>query len=373
MNDKFRRNPKGFFVSLRSLIYFPITIIFLYFGNRSINDNVIFTSSQKPSSELLVEGENNVDTTTNAAFQDPFNPLAIPRGQAPNLPSIRLKEGDAKVKRRNYGGAGDKQHLGGFSEMDPGGINPHLFKHMIEKYGVKSLLDIGCGRGFSTSWFLLHGVDAMCAEGSHDAVERTIIPDADKRLVEHDFSRGPWWPEKTYDVAWSVEFLEHVGVQYHFNYVSSFRKAALIFVTFSRGAGFHHVEVHQKEWWLQKYESYGFKYDDKLTEEAKNIARQGKKLYKAPNGRYLDGFYMRVTLMVFVNPAVASLPQHAHLFPEHGCYDQPSKHERIRRPCSLDRQETPLPDSFLPLKLTESMDEEWLELVRKNVKGMPKD
>eukprot|EP00957_Ditylum_brightwellii_P092498 7044000-Ditylum_brightwellii.AAC.1 len=72
---------------------------------------------------------------------------------------------------------------------------------MIEKLGIKSFLDIGCGRGFSTSWFVLHGVDAMCAEGSHDAIERTIIPEPDKRLVEHDFSRGPWWPEKTYDAA----------------------------------------------------------------------------------------------------------------------------------------------------------------------------
>ena len=86
--------------------------------------------------------------------------------------------------------------------MDTGGISVPLFKHMVEKIGVHSLLDVGCGRGFSTSWFVLHGVDAMCVEGSHDAIERSIIPEANERLVEHDFSRGPWWPAKTFDAAW---------------------------------------------------------------------------------------------------------------------------------------------------------------------------
>jgi hypothetical protein len=102
---------------------------------------------------------------------------------------------------------------------------------MIEVLGVHSFLDIGCGRGFSTSWFAFHGCNVICAEGSHDAIERSVLPDPAKQVVEHDFSRGPWWPEKTYDAAWSVEFLEHVGTEYHFNYVTAFRKAALIFVT----------------------------------------------------------------------------------------------------------------------------------------------
>jgi len=139
-------------------------------------------------------------------------------------------------------------------------------------------------------------------------------------MVLHDFSRGPWWPEKTYDVAWSVEFLEHVSVNYHYNYVTAFRKAALIFVTASKGHGWHHVEVHTNDWWIRKYESYGFKYDAELTEKAKEIARSTKKDYKGPHDQYLDGFYVRVTLMVFVNPVVAALPEHAHLFPELGCF-----------------------------------------------------
>lgn len=63
-------------------------------------------------------------------------------------------------------------------------------------------------------------------------------------MIEHDFTRGPWWPAETYDAAWSVEFLEHVGRQYMENYLSIFHKCALIFVTASGWGGWHHVEIH---------------------------------------------------------------------------------------------------------------------------------
>lgn len=234
--------------------------------------------------------------TTNGSSQpyDPRkNPLAPPEGKAQNLPSIRVEESATEQKRSSttkYGGAGDKQHLGGFTEFDVAGVSPALWKKMIQELGVRSLLDVGCGRGTSTTWFLKHGVDVLCAEGSHDAVEKTFLPDPATQVVEHDFSRGPWWPEKTYDAAWAVEFLEHVGVQYHFNYITAFRKAALLFVTSSRWGGWHHVEVHSDEWWIRKYESYGFRYDESLTAQARAWAKAETrdKTAVAPNGEQLN-------------------------------------------------------------------------------------
>ena len=304
-----------------------------------------------------------------AVWDPKLNPLAIPPGKAQNLPSIRdLDNEGLKKARRNYGGAGDKQHLGGFAEIDPGGINPALFKHMIEDYGVHSFLDIGCGRGFSTSWFLMHGVDVLCAEGSHDAVEKSMLPDPANQIVEHDFSRGPWWPEKTYDAVWAVEFLEHVNLQFQFNYISAFRKCALIFVTSSRNGGWHHTEVHADTWWIRKYESYGFRYSPELTEEMRTIARKEKaKMDMAPNGKYYNAQHVWLTMKVFINPVVAALPQHAHLFPELGCYDGAKDGAIVHRECGSGKNgdmETPLAKEFYPLKLTAAMDEEWERTVK---------
>jgi hypothetical protein len=54
--------------------------------------------------------------------------LTIPKTPAVALPSIRLTdEEDKKVKRKFYGGAGDKAHLGGFTTFDPMGVSPTLW------------------------------------------------------------------------------------------------------------------------------------------------------------------------------------------------------------------------------------------------------
>ena len=319
-------------------------------------------NSTSKMEEAIVPLSSASASTSLSAWDPKMNPLGIPPGKAQPLPPPRLDNSAVVDKQRNkYGGKGDEQHLGGFGEIDPGGISPGLFKHMIQEWGVQSFMDIGCGRGFSTTWFHFHGCDVICAEGSHDAFERSLLPDKEHQVMVHDFSRGPWWPEKTYDVAWSVEFLEHVNVNYHYNYVTAFRKAAIICVTASKGGGWHHVEIHKNEWWIRKYESYGFRYDAELTEEARKVARENKKTYRGPNDVYLDGFYVRVTLMVFVNPVVAALPEHAHLFPELGCGIVGSK-----RKCNLPLESEADPKMY-PLELTEEQDQAWLDWISARV------
>lgn len=135
--------------------------------------------------------------------------LSIPIGKAVALPSVRV--GNDTKRDDNYGGQGDKLHLGGWTEIDIHGLSPSMWGYMLETLGVKSVLDVGCGRGISTSWFLYHGVDALCVEGSHDAYQHSMLPDPSTQMVEHDFSRGPWWPSRTFDAIWCVEFLEHVS------------------------------------------------------------------------------------------------------------------------------------------------------------------
>lgn len=131
------------------------------------------------------------------------NPLAVPPGQAVNLPSVRHYDTQLNEKRKIYGGKGDAKHLGGFTEIDMMGLSPTVWKWMVQNATVQSVLDVGCGRGISTSWFYTHGLRTQCAEGSHDAVTKTMVPDP-SLVVEHDFSRGPWWPGQTFDVAWAV-------------------------------------------------------------------------------------------------------------------------------------------------------------------------
>jgi SAM-dependent methyltransferase len=294
----------------------------------------------------------------------------FPKGEAVALPSIRLTEAEDLVTRKvhsvEYGGKGDKKHLGGFTEIDLHGISPDVWKYMISYFGVKSILDVGCGRGISTAWFDLHGVKAICVEGSHDAIEKTMIPNAGPtKLIEHDFSRGPWWPSETVDAVWCVEFLEHVGRNFHKNFIPAFRKAALIFATHSHWGGWHHVEVHKNEWWLNKMESYGFRYSTTLTEMVRKIAHdEMQKKSFSPTGKPYNAQHLYLTMQVFINPVVAVLPAHEHLFAEHGCFGP--KGDQVE--CKEEQGLSPLPKSFYPLDITEEMDEAWVNLVESNIK-----
>lgn len=286
----------------------------------------------------------------------------IPEGEAVALPGLAVPE--ETINRKFYGGHGDAKHLGGFTDYDSHGISPAVWKHMITYFGVKSLLDVGCGRGISTAWFYLHGVDTLCVEGSRAAIQQTILPNATK-LIEHDFARGPWWPATTVDAVWSVEFLEHVGRNYHKNYIPAFRKAALIFATHSEWGGWHHVEVHDDTWWLNKMESYGFRYSQSLTELVRKVAikESNERTIMSPNGIPYNAQHVWSTMQVFINPMVASLPEHEHLFAEHGCGAKGDPRE-----CEEGGISSTLPRSFYPLNITQEMDDKWETLVKNNIK-----
>ena len=303
-------------------------------------------------------------------FEEQKNPLIPKSKDAIALPSLLVK--DENNNRGIYGGKGDKKHLGGFTNIDIHGISPFVWRMMLKDYGIKSIIVVGCGRGISTLWFLLNGMDALCVEGSHDAYEKSVLPNREKNVVEHDFSRGPWWPSKTYDAIWCVEFLEHVGRNFHQNYLPTFRKAAIIFATHSLYGGWHHVEVHDDAWWIRKFELYGFQYMPDLSAQVRKeadleawygpLAVNGEK----PNPQNL------YTMLVFFNPVVGSLPEHAHLFAEPGCFVNRENGTLTLKDCGSGEnanEETPLPEAFKPLPLREAAHQEWEKRIQLAIKG----
>ena len=254
------------------------------------------------------------------------------------------------------------------------------------------MVDVGCGVGFSTTYFRDRGARVLCVEGSHDAVSNTLLPL--ELVVEHDFSRGAYWPEQLFDAAWCVEFTEHVGRMYQQNYFATFRRAALIFMTASPTGGWHHVEQRNSWWWIARMEmqvnaatdksntlrnssigeslndlhrefgdlrhglmtsfvvynsdsdtaspqcmlftlsppfpppppNKGFKYSTELTEVVRLNAEFDPGRWPHSNGGRIQpgtmpyGQYIANHMMVFINPAIASLPRFHHLISGHGCH-----------------------------------------------------
>jgi len=119
------------------------------------------------------------------------------------------------------------------------------------------------------------------------------------------------------------------------------------------------------------YEAYGFKYDDKLTQELKHIGAKEKANHTLfpPNDEEYNAQHVWTSMKVFINPAVAALPQHAHLFGEFGCFGGKIG---VSRECKNAEKETLLDPSFYPLNLTIAQDEAWYDIVKANIKQKPK-
>jgi hypothetical protein len=111
-----------------------------------------------------------------------------------------------------------------------------------------------------------------------------------------------------------------------------------------------------------------------LTKRIRDAA--GRETEHASNGKFYNAQHIRYNMQVFINPMVASLPEHAHLFAEPGCFEDYGRKNNgtetdfsvsITRDCGSTKGESPLPENFKPLPLTPEMDQAWENILKQNI------
>ena len=118
---------------------------------------------------------------------------------------------------------------------------------------------------------------------------------------------------------------------------------------------------------------FGFIYSPKLTEKLRQAAQAETNTCCAPNGVKLNAQHVWLRAQVFINPAVAALPQHAHLLAEPGCYDQ-NENGTVHRVCGESASvvdhtgESVLPERWSALTLTQAQDDSWVAHIKPLVK-----
>jgi SAM-dependent methyltransferase len=166
-------------------------------------------------------------------------------------------------------------HLGGCAmNGDGAGYCPRTWSHLIKKYNIKSMVDVGCGAGFSADYFKDLGVEVLGVEGCKEAVERSLLPK--ENVVLHDYENdGPYVPDRDFDFCWSNEFVEHVEGDCAQNFLATFKKCRMIAMTFAGPGqgGHHHVNEQPIDYWLDRLSEIGFTYDEKETKECKEFAK----------------------------------------------------------------------------------------------------
>ena len=163
-------------------------------------------------------------------------------------------------------------HLGGYVHGgDAGTWCPKLWTWAIEQFDAHSVLDVGCGEGQSTRYFLEAGCEALGVDGCQQAIDDSVVPG---HVVQHDFCSGPFIPDQPIDLIWSCEFLEHVEEQYLANILCTFaraRKGILVTHAFPGQRGHHHVNLRRSSYWIRHIEALGFYCDPYLTRQARMV------------------------------------------------------------------------------------------------------
>jgi len=163
-------------------------------------------------------------------------------------------------------------HVGGYIHGGaPGTFNPILWTCLIDFLDVKSILDIGCGRGFSTKFFAEKVPVVVGVEGSLQAIETSLVPD---KVVCHDYTKGLSPVTGLYDLCWCCEVVEHIEEDFILSVIEDFKKCRYVAMTYAipGQGGYHHVNEQFQVYWTNLLLKQGFIVCKRLTNIFRNIA-----------------------------------------------------------------------------------------------------
>jgi len=174
------------------------------------------------------------------------------------------------------------EHLGG--HLNKVHTDRGSLLYLKEKYNIQSMLDVGCGPGDMVQIANDRGIDAWGVDGDFTLQYSRELKD---KIIVHDFCTGPAPIEKTFDLCWSVEFLEHVEEKYVPNFMDAFNKCSYVLCTAAPPgqAGYHHVNCRDLEYWTGVFGEYGFEYDADETNTVKEHSNMHKPFIKR-NGMF---------------------------------------------------------------------------------------
>lgn len=157
----------------------------------------------------------------------------------------------------------NKGHLGGCHVSstigDVGSWCPCLWDLLIEITEAKSIVDVGCGAGYSLKYFMDKGIASIGIEGLPEVLHYSPVPN---NIIIHDYTIGEFVLDWKCDLAWSCEFVEHVEEKYTKNFMKTFEKCNYVGMTHAvpGQGGYHHVNEQPSPYWIDVFRHHGFEY-----------------------------------------------------------------------------------------------------------------
>src|SRR5450759_553140 len=129
-------------------------------------------------------------------------------------------------------------HVGGnLRHGDLGCMTPLLWRALIERFAVRSMLDVGSGEGHAVHFFHAAGIIAHGIDGLMRNVERSVFP-----VAYHDLTKEPY--VMPVDLTLSIEVAEHIEEKYVDNYTKTLCNGKIVVMTHAvPGQTGHHLSL----------------------------------------------------------------------------------------------------------------------------------
>jgi len=160
-------------------------------------------------------------------------------------------------------------HLGGYV---PGGDEatwyPDLWRYLVKKLDVHTVVDVGCGDGQAIKFFRDElGCKVLGLDG---------LPQEDPDIEVWDFVKGPrrGVPVPRCDLIWCCEFVEHIPEEHMKNFLRAFQAGTYVAMTHAEPGqpGHHHVNCKTSQYWIGALAAAGYGFEDILTKCARIAA-----------------------------------------------------------------------------------------------------
>ena len=140
------------------------------------------------------------------------------------------------------------------------------------------MIDVGCGPNWMVQIAELLGVDACGIDG-----DRSVNPN-----IVHNFDNGNV-ETSNFDLAWSVEFLEHIEEKYLDNVFDVFKRCKYVFCTHNPNSSSWHFNCQPNSYWLHVFKDYGFKFDSYTTEQIKLHSTMSREFVQNSGMFFMNG------------------------------------------------------------------------------------
>jgi hypothetical protein len=148
----------------------------------------------------------------------------------------------------------ERPDLGGnYRHGDPNSYTPQLWRFLIERFNIRTMLDVGAGEGHCPAFFHRHGVIAHGIEGMVANIDRAVYP-----IALHDLTRGAY--RMPVDLVTCVEVVEHIDQEFLSFLLDTLTNGRIICMTHAvpGQGGHHHVNEQPAEYWLNHLRQRGY-------------------------------------------------------------------------------------------------------------------